>query len=341
MNSTVIAVDLAKNVFEVAVSVEPGKVAQHRRLNRLELAEFFATRPPAIVVMEACSSAHFWARRFQAMGHDVRLLPAHLTKKYRIGPKTDRADTKALLEAFRNQEVKPVPIKSEAMQSLAALHCARSAWMKTRTARINEIRGHLREFGIILAKGSSRFGLRVSAAIAERQPGLPVPLLNVIDLLEKDIVELEERIAQAERWIRELGKSMPVVMRLLTIPGIGWLTATAAVPSIVDPHRFRAGRQVSNGLGLTPNEHSSGERRILGKITKRGDRYLRTLLIHGARSVLRAAKVKAKPSTLELWAVDREKAIGHNRAAVALANKLARILWAVWAKDRPFEPVYA
>lgn len=341
MNSTVIAVDLAKNVFEVAVSVEPGKVFLHRRLSRPQLGEFFAQQPAAVVVMEACSSAHFWARRLRAMGHDVRLLPAHLTKTYRIGPKTDRADVKALLEAFRNEDVKPVPIKSEAMQSLAALHCARSAWMKTRTARINEIRGHLREFGIVIPKGSSRFPLRVSAAVAEREPGLPVPLLDVINLLERDIVELEQRIAQAERWIRELGKSLPAVMRLLTIPGIGWLTATAAVPSIVDPHRFRAGRQVAKSLGLTPHEHSSGERRFLGHITKRGDRYLRMLLIHGARSVLRAAKVKARPCTLEQWAVNREQAIGHNRAAVALANKLARIVWAVWAKDRPFEPVYA
>jgi len=338
MNSTVIAVDLAKSIFEVAVSEKPGVVSERHRLNRREFATFFGSRLAATVLLEACGSSHGWARRIGRFGHRVLLIPPHVVRRYVNGNKTDRADAKALLEAYRNAEIHFVPVKSEAHQAVTGLHRIRSGWVGTRTARINETRGLLREFGHTLPVGAARFVELASAVIGDLENSLPQALRSTLELILAEILELETRIDRVEKLIGTIAKQTPVVASLRTISGVGLLTSTYAWASIVDATRFPSGRHLAKSVGLTPTEQSSGNRRWLGHITKRGDRYLRTLLIHGGRSVLRAAKVKKNRSRFETWALDREKAIGHNRAAVAVANKLARFMWVVWTKGVDYQP---
>lgn len=338
MDSTLVAVDLAKSVFEVAVSPSPGCVSRRHRLSRAQFELWIAQTERSLFLLEACGSAHHWARTLRGIGHGVVLIPPTVVRRYVAGNKTDRTDTKALLEAWRNEDVRPVPVKEVAHQALAALHRVRSTWMTTRTSRINEIRGLLRELGFTIPVGARGFLQHVAAIVGDRDNLLPAHLRDVLDLLVQEIAALEARVSDIEKRIDRLGREITIVPVLKTIPGIGLLSSTAAYTSIVDVSRFPSGRAVANFLGLTPREHSSGNRRWLGAITKRGDRYVRTLLIHGARSVLQAAKRKAAPSKLEAWALDRERALGHNRAAVALANKLARLIWAVWTHATPYTP---
>jgi transposase len=335
MHSTTIAVDLAKSVFQIALSQRPGKVADSRRLTRSQFLRFFAERQPALVVMEACGTAHFWARELQALGHQVRLLPPHEVRSYVHRNKTDRTDAEALLEAHRNDRIREVPVKSVSQQTIAALHRLRSAWMADRNARINLVRGVLRELGFPIPVGA-RFVVGGVRALL-RDGKLPEPLRPVLEEACQEIGDLDNRIAEAERQLRAVAAQMPVVKRLQSIPGVGLLTSTALVAFVGEIQRFPSGRSFASYLGLTPREHSSGLRRRLGRISKAGDAYLRMLLISGARSVLGHAQRLKKPDRLRHWALQVQRLRGHNRAAVALANKLARIVWAVWKKDASFE----
>ena len=335
MNTTQVAVDLAKSVFEVAVSRRPGKVHENHRLSRGRFQKYFAVSEPVEVLMEACGTAHHWGRTLEAMGHRVRLLPPSDVSRYRDGNKTDRADAKALLEAARNERIDVVPVKSLDQQAIAALHRIRSGYQQTRTARINAVRGHLREFGIMIPTGASRVVPMARAALEE--DGVPAYLRHVLDEVLDEIETLSEKAKAVQRRLERLSKQMPEAQALMTIPGIGVLTATALVSFVGDVRRFRSGRQLAAYLGLTPREFSSGTKRRLGRITKRGNSYVRMLLIHGARSALRAGKLSDDPDDLRAWALDVERRRGHNIAAVALANKLARVAWRVWRDQRPFE----
>jgi transposase len=339
MNRTTIAVDIAKSVFEVAVSEHPGHVAERHRLSRSQFSRFLAERRPALVLLEACGSSHFWGRLAQSLGHDVQLLPPHTVRPYVVRDKTDRADAKGLLEAFRNTEIRAVPVKSIPQQTLTALHRMRSAWLATRTARLNTARGLLREFGIVIPVGATHVVPRLHELLADADCGLPEPLLLVIRQLAEEIHELEARIRDLERQLESLARQTPAVARLRTVPGIGLLTATALVGLVGDIHRFPTGRKFSAYLGLTPRESSSGLRRRLGAISKRGDIYLRMLLTHGARAILCHAKHSKTPGRLQRWALKIESLRGHNKATIALANKLARIAWAVWKHNTAFAPV--
>ncbi len=332
---TAIAVDLAKSVFQIAISHTPGRVDSHRRLPRSRMLEFFAQQPAASVVMEACGSAHYWARQLGELGHHVTLLPAQHVRKYRIGNKTDRADCEALLEAARRHSLRAVPTKSVDHQAIATLHRVRSGWLATRTARLNALRGALREFGLTVPQGARRVLPAVRDAVASRT--VPEALQQALLDLCAEVRELELRIKALECQLDALAEQLPVVARLRTIPGIGPLSSTALLTVWGDAHRFPSARHAASFLGLTPREHSSGERRRLGAISKRGDVYLRMLLIHGARSELSHAKRQKHPDRLRTWALQLEARRGHNRAAVALANRLARIAWALWAKQRDFE----
>jgi transposase len=336
VQDTTIAVDLAKSVFEVAVSRRPGQVTGRRRLSRGQFARFLAEQAPATLVMEACGTAHHWGREARARGHRVVLLPPHAVRPYVPRNKTDGADAKGLLEALRNEAIRPVPVKSVDQQVLAGLHRLRSAWMATRTARLNTLRGLLRELGLTIPVGARQVVPRVWALVSDADSGLPDALRPVLAEAAREIAELETRIRGVERALE--GFTSPVLDRLRTIPGVGLLTATALVAFVGDVQRFPSGRHLASYLGLTPREASSGLKRRLGAISKRGDPYLRLLLIHGARSVLLHAKKATAPhDRLRSWALDRERARGHNKAAVALANKLARIVWAVWRREQSFE----
>jgi transposase len=336
MKTTTIAVDVAKSVFEIAVSERPGRVMERRRLSRGAFLEFFAKRPPATILMEACGSAHHWGRQLGSLGHQVVLLPPHAVRRYVIGNKTDRADAKGLLEAKRNEQIKPVPLKTVDQQALAVLHRLRSAWLAARTARINTVRGLLREFGIMIPVGAKRVVPKVAELLADADSGLPDSIRPALNEARSEIVEFERRMRLVEHQLRALARQTPVIHKLRTIPGIGVLTATALVAFVGDIFRFPSARHFASYLGLTPREHSSGLRRRLGAISKRGDSYLRTLLTHGARSVLLRAKSRKQLDRLRAWALRVEQLRGHNKAAIALANKLARIAWAVWRSDIEF-----
>jgi transposase len=312
-------------------------VTATKRLSRQKFVEFFAQQAPAVVAMECCGMAHHWGRQLREMGHEPVLLPASYVKPYVRRNKSDRCDAKAILEALRNEEIRSVPVKSELQQTLTALHRLRSRWMEARVAQINTLRGLLREFGYTIPVGASKVVPQVRRWLAE--PDFPLnPLLcPLLGQACDHVKELDEHIAKTEQQLKALAKQTPVVERLLTIPGVGLLTATALVGIVGDITRFDSCRHFASYLGLTPREFSSGLRRRLGSISKRGDRYLRCLLVHGSRSVMRTAARNPEPNRLQRWALQAEKRLGHNRAVVALANKRARVIWAVWKSGAVFQ----
>jgi transposase len=339
MHATTIGVDLAKSVFQVAVANAHCHVVARHRFTRPQFDRFLRAQPASHVVMEACGAAHFWARTARAYGHRVSLVPAHYVRPYLRRNKTDRTDAEAVLEALRSGQITPVTVKTVSQQELVALHRIRRQWQATRTARINGMRGLLQEHGITIARGA-RTALRTVPRVLE-DVELPVPgrLRRALALLLAEVHDLETRIAAVERELAAVAGQDLVVPRLMGIPGVGLLTATALVATVGHIHAFRRARQFASWLGITPSERSSGTRRRLGGINKQGDVYLRCLLTHGARSVLLAAhrSHRARPLThLHHWALAVEARRGHNKAALAVANKLARIIWAVWTRDVEF-----
>jgi transposase len=339
MKDTTIAVDLAKSVVQVAVSHKPGRVDAERRLSREKFLEYLAKQPPATVLLEACGSAHHWARQLQPFGHTVRLLPAHDVHRYVRRSKTDRTDAKALLEADRNEEIHAVPVKTIEQQSIAALHRMRSTWLATRTSRINTVRGLLREFGIVIPVGAQHVVPQVRDLLASSRD-VPDVLRTSLSQACDEIRALETQMRAVERQLAVLARDRDDLTLLQTIPGIGVLTATALTALVGDIHRFHSSREFASFLGLTPKEDSSGDRRRLGAISKQGDIYVRMLLIHGARSILLRAHGASKATAFQLWARALQKRRGHNVAAVAVANRLARIIWAVWTRQQPFAADY-
>jgi transposase len=336
---TVVAVDVAKTVFEVAVSQEPGRVKLHRRLSRGELEVFFAQFSKATVVMEACGSSHHWGRRLQALGHKVVLLPPHQVRPYVRGNKTDRTDAKGILEAYRNADLRSVPVKSVSQQALGSIHRFRAGWVRARTAQVNTLRGLLRELGFVIPKGIEKVVPQVRLWVGDADSGIPDSLRWTMAQACDEIDCLCERIRGAERQLQALSEQTPVVERLRSIPGVGLMSSTALVAFVGDVQRFPSARHFASYLGLTPREYSSGLRHRLGRISKRGDSYLRLLLIHGARSVLCQARKTTNHDRLRTWALKLQSRSRHNKAAVALANKLARIVWAVWKNSCDYRSV--
>ena len=296
MNSTTIAVDVAKAVFEVAVSEHPGQVRERHRFARERFRRYLGEQPPATLLLEACGAAHYWGRQALAHGHQVVLLPPHAVRPYVLRNKTDRADAKGLLEAVRNDEVRPVPVKSETQQAVAALHRLRSTWLATRTARINTVRGLLREFGVVIPTGARHVLPSLGVVLEDADSGVPSLLRPTLAEAAREIREIEARIRAVEHQLDAVANQMPVVDALRSIPGIGLVTATALVATVGDVQRFPSARHFASFLGLTPGEHSTGQHRRLGAISKHGDTYLRMLLIHGARAVLCHAKTKTAPA---------------------------------------------
>lgn len=339
MNTTLIAVDLAKDVFELACANRAWRIVDRKRLNRKQFHRFCSQHPPVTFVLEACGTAHHWARELQAMGHRVRLLPAQYIRAYVRRSKTDRHDAAAIVEAARNREIRPVPVKSVDQQCIQTLHRVRSQWMATRTARINALRGLLRELGYPLPLGAAN-AIKGARGCFEQ---LPQTVQPAVSALLDEIHELQDRAAAIEAHLKQHASQSDTVQRLLTVPGIGLLTATALNAAAGDAGHFHNGRHLAAWLGLTPREYSSGHNRFLGRISKRGDGYVRMLLVHGARAVLNRAiqltKAGQPLSRLQQWAVTLERRVGHNKAAVALANKLARIAWAVWHNNTAYVAV--
>ena len=336
MQCTTIGIDLSKTVFQLSLADSRHRVVDRRRLSRRQFSRFLATAEPTRLVMEACSTAHYWSRIAKQHGHQVKLLHAHYVRPYVRRSKTDSADADALLRADQDRDLKPVPTKNEHQQALQSLHRIRSQWKKTRTARICCARALLAEFGVTLPRDSKDLALRLRQASDD----LPHILQQNFHTLIDEIVQLSNNLENMDRDLKTLLANEPDGVRLQTINGIGAITATALIGRVPDIHAFKRGRAFAGWLGITPREYSSGNTRRLGSISKKGDRYLRTLLIHGARSALLAAaraRASDKPLThLQRWALDTQQRVGHNKATVALANKMARIVWAVWTQRKTF-----
>jgi len=342
MNATTVAIDLAKDVFELAWADAEGRVIARKRLRRAAFARVLVNVPPLRVVMEACGSAHYWARRFERLGHRVALLPAQHCKPFVRGNKTDRSDVTGLLMADRVGGLTPVPIKTEAQQGTQALHRLREHHKHQRTASINALRGLLREFGVTIPVGAAKVRPAVLAALEDGDNGIPTALRQRLAELLDEVGAHGEAMQRLESDLADFARADLRSQRYQAATGIGLLTATALSASQGDLDRFPSGRHFASSLGLTPKEFSSGTTRRLGKLTRRGDIYLRTLLIHGARSLLQRAVVKRRKEEaldrLSAWALGLSERIGRNKAACAVANKLARRLWAAEHHRVAFNP---
>jgi len=338
MKITTIGIDLAKNVFQIHGLDAHGKTLLKKQLKRDQMAVFFANLPPCLIGMEACGSAHYWARKLQGFGHTVKLMAPQFVKPYVKTNKHDAADAEAICEAVTRPTMRFVPIKNVGQQAVLALHRVRQGLVKARTAQANQIRGLLSEFGLILPQGIAHLYQRVPVLLDEAKEELPGVFRNLVQRLLEHLKELDRQVGEMEVQMQGWHRSNALSRKLEKIPGIGPITASALVASIGDAKNFTNGRQLAAWLGLVPKQHSSGGKTNLLGNSKRGDTYLRTLLIHGARAVIRHAERKPDAQGWLHQLIDRRN---KNVAAVALANKNARIVWALLAREREFRSDYA
>lgn len=339
MNITTVGIDLAKNVLQVHAVNGRGKVVLRKPLKRTEMSPFFANLRPCLIGMEACASAHYWARTLERLGHTVRLMAPQFVKPYVKANKHDVADAEAICEAVARPHMRFVPIKSVEQQSVMSLHRVRQGFVRARTAQANQIRGLLGEMGLVIPQGIWRIAPRVPAVLEAAGHELPTGFKSLIERLTEHLKVLDRQVDDIHRQIMAWSRSCPLSQKLQKVPGIGPLSATALVAAVADARSFKNGRQMAAWLGLVPRQHSSGGKAKLLGISKRGDTYLRTLLVHGARSVILAAK-RRKLSTENSWLAKLLDRRHINIATVALANKNARILWALMAHGRDFDPAF-
>jgi len=337
MKITTVGIDLAKNVFQIHGIDEHGKAVLKKQLKRDQMAAFFVNLPPCLVGMEACGGAHHWARKLHTMGHTVKLMAPQFVKPYVKSNKNDAADAEAICEAVARPNMRFVPVKNIEQQAVLALHRVRQSFVKSRTAQANQIRGLLAEFGLILPQGIGHIAARVPELIEDASNELPGTFRLLIQRLLGHLKELDRQVDEFEAQIHAWHRANDLSTKLAQVPGIGPITASALVASIGDAKNFDNGRQLAAWLGLVPRQHSSGGKSNLLGISKRGDAYLRTLLIHGARSVVYRAEQRAEACSWVNAVVQRRN---KNIAAVALANKNARIVWALLVHDRRYEAGY-
>lgn len=337
MKITTIGIDLAKHVFQVHGVDEHGKAMLKKQLKRDQMAAFFANLPPCLIGMEACGSAHYWARKLQALGHTVKLMAPQFVKPYVKTNKHDAADAEAICEAVTRPTMRFVPIKHVDQQAVLALHRARQGMVKARTAQANQIRGLLSEFGLIVPQGIVHLYQRVPALLDAAKDEVPGTFRELMQRLLDHLKELDRQVSEMEVQVQAWHRANALSRKLEKIPGIGPITASALVASVGDANNFANGRQLAAWLGLVPRQHSSGGKTNLLGISKRGDTYLRTLLIHGARAVSQHAQRK---SEAQGWLHKLLARRNKNVAAVALANRNARIVWALLARDREFRSDY-
>ncbi|MGN7875678.1 IS110 family transposase [Roseateles sp. 22389] len=338
MEITTIGLDLAKNVFQIHGVNERGKAVLRKQLKRDQVAPFFANLPPCLIGIEACASAHHWARKLQALGHTVRLMAPQFVKPYVKSNKNDAADAEAICEAVSRPSMRFVPIKNVEQQSVLSLHRVRQGFVKARTAQANQIRGLLGEYGLVVPQGIAYIAQRVPPLIEDAENELPGTFRLLIKRLLDHLKALQEQVDEIEVQIKAWHRASEASQRLEKVPGIGPLTASALVASIGDAKNFDNGRQFAAWLGVVPRQHSSGGKPTLLGMSKRGDAYLRTMLIHGARSVIYRATQKSDP---ESWLIKLTTRRNKNVAAVAMANKTARTVWALLAHGREFKAGYA
>lgn len=341
MDIKTVGIDLAKDIITICAMDAHGKVVDSRNLRFATLAEWLVQLPTGCVVgMEACSTAHHWARRMLALGLQARVMAAEFVKPFRKSRRTknDYNDAEAIAIAVQQPTMRFVAIKSEAQQARLAWHRLREGWKEERTALINRIRGLLLEFGYPLPRGNNAFYLGLQVA-TQHQP-LPLPLRQLLIRAQTQLTQLDEHLAACDRAIAESARHDEASLRLQQVGGVGPITADAVPATVGNARDFKNGRQFAAWLGLTPMQFSSGGKTKLGRISRRGDAYLRTLLIQGAKSTMQSALKRApdRLNRLERWIVDLYGRVGYHKTLVAIANKHARQLWAMLAKGEDYNP---
>ena len=330
MEITTIGLDIAKHVFQVHGVDKSGQAVLRRKLQRADVLGFFEALAPCLVGIEACGTAHHWARQIRALGHEVRLMPASYVKPYVKRGKTDAADAEAICEAVTRPTMRFVPIKTAEQQAVLMLHRTRELLVRQRTMLVNALRGHMAELGVIAPQGIGRVADLVAVLMAENQGNVPVLARKALGEFAAEVQALGQRVEEIEATILAWHKDNETSRRLATIPGIGPITASAIVATVTDPSQFHSARQFAAWIGLVPKQNSSGGKQRQGGISKQGDRSLRRLLVLGATAVIRHAQRKSTPEVAWLKGIlERRPA---RLASVAQANKTARIVWALLAR---------
>jgi transposase len=339
MKVTTIGLDLAKNVFQVHGADAHGAPLLRKQLRRTQMAEFFAQQPPCVVAMEACGGAHHWGRKLRALGHEVRLIAPQYVKPYVKSQKNDAADAAAICEAATRGHMRFVALKTVDQQSVLALHTVRSGFVKQRTALSNQIRGLLAEFGVVVPQGLSKLAEQLPVVLADQNNELTGVMRELLQMLQTQLAHIDDLVARLDRQIRVWANQDEDAKRLQQIPGIGPITASALAASVGDARQFEDGRQMSAWMGLVPRQHSSGGKSVLLGITKRGDKYLRTLLIHGARAALKA--YQRNPAKMPEHLAQLLQRKHPNVVCVALASRNARVAWAMLSRRQDYQGRHA
>lgn len=339
MTITTVGLDLAKNVIQVHGIDERHKVLLRKQLKRHQVLPVFVKLEPCLIGMEACGSAHYWARKLTALGHTVKLMAPQFVKPYVKTNKNDAADAEAICEAVRRPNMRFVPVKNSEQQAILSLHRSRQGFVKARTAQANQIRGLLLEFGIVIPQGIGHIATRLPEILEDGANDLPTRFRQLLRRLGEHLKEMDRQVAELEHEITVWHRENEASRRLAQMPGIGPITASALSASVGDAKCFKNGRQLAAWLGLVPKHQSTGGKTMLLGISKRGDPYLRSLLVHGARSMIRHAEGKTDQTTA--WFARLLARRNKNITAVAIANKNARIAWALLAHDREFRTDYA
>jgi len=335
MNIKALGIDIAKNFFELHGVDEHGKSILKKRITREKLPEFIAQLPLCLIGMEACGGSNYWARKFKAMGHDVRLMNPQFVKPYVKSNKNDAHDAEAICEAVQRPSMRFVGVKHIEQQDIQSVHRIRERLVKERTAIVNQIRGLLAEYGIVIAQGIQQIRKRLASIIEDTENELSTLGRQLFTDLMNQFYEADNKIGEYDSIVERLCKQNETCQRLTQLPGVGPLTATALIASIGDAKVFKNGREMAAFIGLVPKQHSSGGKERLLGISKRGDRYLRCLMVHGARAVMtRSKNLSAKKASWLKSLVERR---GRNRAIVALANKNARVMWAMMTKQEDYK----
>ena len=336
MQITTVGLDLAKNVFHVVCCNQAGKEVKKRKLRRREVLDYCRQLPACTVGIEACASSHYWARQLRQLGHTVKILPPKIVKRYLTGQKNDYNDARAIAEAATRENIRAVAIKTVEQQDLQALQRLRRARCKERTALCNQLRGLLGEYGIIIPRGVSPLRQQLPEILEDAENGLSLRIRPWLHQAYQQLCFLDVQLDYYTDVLKQISQQDDRCQRLQKIPGFGPILAAAFAAYVGDGKGFKRGRDVSASLGMVPRQHSSGDKPMLLGITKRGDKDLRCLCIHGARSVVRHAKGKDDP--LSQWINRIKEKRGANKAAVALANKMARIGWAIIANHSEYRP---
>jgi len=336
MQVTTLGIDLAKNVFCLHGCDANGKAVLRKQLSRRQLLSFVANLPRCLVAMEACASSHYWAREIQKLGHQVRLIAPRFVRPYVKANKNDASDAEAICEAASRPSMRFVAVKSSAQQDIQAIHRVRQQLVKTRTGLVNQVRGLLAEHGIVIARGFAQLRRALPVILEDRDNGLSAVMRGLVGESSERLRFIDERLRQYDLTIRRLFRHDERCQRLAEVEGVGPLTATALVAAVGNATDFKSGRELAAYLGLVPRHRASGGRTVLLGISKRGDRYLRTLLIHGARSALH--RIERQRGARAIWAARLKLRRGANVAAVALANKNARVLWALLSRGQSYRP---